>query len=60
MLGGSGTPVSLNIGNQGGSGTYNLSGGTLSFDGTGTTSFVVLGRNAPSTTLPPNCQVRAF
>jgi fibronectin-binding autotransporter adhesin len=50
VIGGHGIPVSLNIGNQGGTGAYNLSGGTLSFDGTGTTSFVVLGRNAPSTT----------
>jgi outer membrane autotransporter protein len=48
MLGGNNIPVSLNIGNQGGNGTYNLSGGTLSFNGTNTTSFVVLGRNAAS------------
>jgi uncharacterized Zn-binding protein involved in type VI secretion len=53
VIGGHDIPVSLNIGNQGGTGVYNLSGGTLSFNGTGTTSFVVLGRNtgatAPST-----------
>lgn len=47
-LSGSGVPVSLNIGNQGGNGTYNLSGGTLEFDGSVTTSFIVLGRNGAS------------
>ena len=52
VFGGSGAPVSLNIGNQGGNGTYDLSGGTLSFLGDpGGTSFVVIGRNAPSGTI---------
>jgi outer membrane autotransporter protein len=34
--------ASLNIGNQGGTGTYDISGGSLVFDGPG---FVILGRN---------------
>lgn len=34
--------ASLNIGNQGGSGTYTISGGSLVFDGPG---FIILGRN---------------
>nr|WP_254200430.1 autotransporter outer membrane beta-barrel domain-containing protein [Lysobacter sp. MMG2] len=34
--------ASLNIGNQGGTGTYTISGGSLVFDGPG---FVILGRN---------------
>lgn len=34
--------ASLNIGNQGGTGTYDISGGSLTFDGPG---FFILGRN---------------